>query len=161
MQAWVDSMGSGRERRLATPSLAVMLILIMDLGGASIVPSPAETDRQERDVRYDPVTKVSTDIEGLPPVDCGGCDLWSRAVDRGDRPASEAYGWWFGYAPDADANGVDDRLQTSSTVWNRGVSTASSALTAGARSLSSSISHGLLATRRNEPLRRSSDPMVG
>lgn len=111
MQAWVDSMGSGRERRLATPLLAVMLILIMDLGGASVVPSPAETDRQERDVRYDPVTQVSTDIEGLPPVDCGGCDLWSRAVDRGDRPASEAYGWWFGYAPDADANGVDDRLQ--------------------------------------------------
>ena len=26
MQAWVDSMGSGRERRLATPLLAVMLI---------------------------------------------------------------------------------------------------------------------------------------
>ena len=52
-------------------------------------------------------------VENVPPLDCGEhlCLVPDRDIDRGERPASEEYGWWYAYGPDRDFNGMDDRLQ--------------------------------------------------
>ena len=52
-------------------------------------------------------------VESVPPLDCGEhlCFVPDRDIDRGERPASEDYGWWYTYGPDRDFNGMDDRLQ--------------------------------------------------
>lgn len=34
-----------------------------------------------------------------------------RMPHRGDKAASEEYGWWFAYGPDSDFDGLDDRLE--------------------------------------------------
>ena len=34
-----------------------------------------------------------------------------RMPFRGDRYASEDYGWWFAYGPDSNFDGMDDRLE--------------------------------------------------
>ena len=34
-----------------------------------------------------------------------------RMPFRGDRYASEDYGWWFSYGPDSNFDGLDDRLE--------------------------------------------------
>ena len=52
-------------------------------------------------------------VDGLPPLMCGDelCKRPLRIDMRGQMPASEKEGWWLGYGPDLDWNGMDDRLQ--------------------------------------------------
>ncbi|MEC7229156.1 MAG: S8 family serine peptidase [Candidatus Thermoplasmatota archaeon] len=52
-------------------------------------------------------------VDGLPPLMCGDelCERPLRIDMRGQMPASEKEGWWLGYGPDLDWNGMDDRLQ--------------------------------------------------
>ena len=56
-------------------------------------------------------------VDGLPPLKCDydgeelPCDTPIRMPERGEKTAAEEYGWWFGYSPDRDNNGMDDRLQ--------------------------------------------------
>ena len=87
----------------------VLMFLIADLGGfatASVSGTPEEDQS---------VIEFTTPIfvEGLPPLMCDDdyCQRPTRIIDRGDRAASEEYGWWQGYGPDLDWNGMDDRLQ--------------------------------------------------
>ena len=38
-------------------------------------------------------------------------EMADRMPFRGDRHATEEYGWWFAYGPDANFDGLDDRLE--------------------------------------------------
>ena len=38
-------------------------------------------------------------------------EISERLPFRGDRYATEDYGWWFAYGPDTNFDGLDDRLE--------------------------------------------------
>ena len=38
-------------------------------------------------------------------------EIDDRMPFRGERIASEDYGWWFSYGPDSNFDGMDDRLE--------------------------------------------------
>ena len=38
-------------------------------------------------------------------------EMEDRMPFRGDRHATEEYGWWFAYGPDTNFDGLDDRLE--------------------------------------------------
>ena len=38
-------------------------------------------------------------------------EIADRMPFRGDRHATEEYGWWFAYGPDSNFDGMDDRLE--------------------------------------------------
>ena len=38
-------------------------------------------------------------------------EIKDRMPFRGDKHASEDYGWWFAYGPDSNFDGMDDRLE--------------------------------------------------
>ena len=92
-----------------TSLLLVLMFLIADLG-AFATASATNLDQEEQ-----PVVQFAEPIfiDGLPPLMCedGYCQRPLRIIDRDGRDASEADGWWQGYGPDLDWNGMDDRLQ--------------------------------------------------
>ena len=94
-------MRAGAAPRLRRARIAVLMLLVM-LGSSATAMVQAE----------DVQTPITT-VEGVPPVMCGAelCPTPDRFPDRAGRGAAEAYGWWTGYGPDLDANGMDDRLQ--------------------------------------------------
>ena len=51
-----------------------------------------------------PVSNEETPVEMVEEID-------DRLPFRGDRYASEDYGWWFSYGPDSNFDGMDDRLE--------------------------------------------------
>jgi hypothetical protein len=85
------------------------MFLIADLG-AFTTASATNLDQEEQTIIQfaEPIF-----IDGLPPLMCedGYCQRPLRMIDRDGRDASEADGWWQGYGPDLDWNGMDDRLQ--------------------------------------------------
>ena len=50
------------------------------------------------------VSNEETPVEMVEEID-------DRLPFRGDRYASEDYGWWFSYGPDSNFDGMDDRLE--------------------------------------------------
>ena len=91
--------------RLNTMLICVLTLLIADLAPVALADESAQV---EAIVSESPII-----IENLPPLMCGKdyCEVSERTILRGDKPASEEYGWWFSYGPDLDFNGMDDRLQ--------------------------------------------------
>ena len=91
-------MNLGEVMRLRAIGLFVLLIIADTSAGIHI------------DVDEGTAPKI---VENVPPLDCGEhiCLVPDRDIDRGERPASEEYGWWYAYGPDRDFNGMDDRLQ--------------------------------------------------
>ena len=90
--------------------LSIMLICVLTLLIADLAPvALADESVQVENI----VSESPTIIENLPPLMCGSdyCEIPERTILRGDKPASEEYGWWFSYGPDLDFNGMDDRLQ--------------------------------------------------
>ena len=91
--------------------LIALIFLIADCSAAASA-IPANTSENQAEVKIithgEPIL-----VEGLPPLMCGDelCDRPLRLDLRGDMPAAEREGWWLGYGPDLDWNGMDDRLQ--------------------------------------------------
>ena len=92
-----------------TSLLLVLMFLIADLSAFGTA-SATNLDQEETSaVQFaEPIF-----IDGLPPLMCEDsyCKRPLRMIDRDGRDASEADGWWQGYGPDLDWNGMDDRLQ--------------------------------------------------
>ena len=92
-----------------TSLLLVLMFLIADLSAFGTA-SATNLDQEETSaVQFvEPIF-----IDGLPPLMCEDsyCKRPLRMIDRDGRDASEADGWWHGYGPDLDWNGMDDRLQ--------------------------------------------------
>ena len=88
-----------------------LIFLIADVSAAASYNVGNDDSRNSNDepqMYTDPIL-----IDGLPPLLCGDelCDRPLRIDLRDNQPASEKAGWWLGYGPDLDWNGMDDRLQ--------------------------------------------------
>ncbi len=85
------------------------MFLIADLGAFTTASATNLEQEEQSIVQFtEPIF-----IDGLPPLMCedGYCQRPLRMIDRDGRDASEEDGWWQGYGPDLDWNGMDDRLQ--------------------------------------------------
>ena len=92
-----------------TSLLLVLMFLLADLGAFTTASATNPEQEEQTIIQFaEPIF-----IDGLPPLMCedGYCQRPLRMIDRGSRDASEADGWWQGYGPDLDWNGMDDRLQ--------------------------------------------------
>ena len=92
-----------------TALFLVLMFLIADLGAFATASATNLEQEEQSIVQFtEPIF-----IDGLPPLMCedGYCQRPLRMIDRDGRDASEADGWWQGYGPDLDWNGMDDRLQ--------------------------------------------------
>ena len=93
---------------------AILICLIFLLASYSAAANSTHLDKQQSLDSTPIITHVEPIlIDGLPPLMCGGelCERPLRLDMRGQMPASEKEGWWLGYGPDLDWNGMDDRLQ--------------------------------------------------
>tara|TARA_Y100001958_G_scaffold159307_1_gene160254 strand:- start:10304 stop:15262 length:4959 start_codon:yes stop_codon:yes gene_type:complete len=95
--------------RYSIPRQALFLVLLMLLLPMASQIQAIETLPEAQEPTHAPPILV----EGLPPLLCGEelCDRPLRMFDRDGRTAHMEYGWWQGYGPDLDWNGMDDRLQ--------------------------------------------------
>ena len=92
-----------------TALFLVLMFLIADLGAFATASTTNLEQEEQLIVQFtEPIF-----IDGLPPLMCedGYCQRPLRMIDRDGRDASEEDGWWQGYGPDLDWNGMDDRLQ--------------------------------------------------
>jgi len=92
-----------------TALFLVLMFLIADLGAFTTASATNLEQEEQSIVQFtEPIF-----IDGLPPLMCedGYCQRPLRMIDRDGRDASEEDGWWQGYGPDLDWNGMDDRLQ--------------------------------------------------
>jgi subtilisin family serine protease len=99
----------GLTQNQRTSLFLVLMFLIADLGAFATVSATDSLQEEQSVIQYtSPIF-----VDGLPPLMCedGYCQRPIRMIDRGERAASEEDGWWQGYGPDLDWNGMDDRLQ--------------------------------------------------
>ena len=93
---------------------AILICLIFLLASYSAAANSTHLDKEQSLDSTPIITHVEPIlIDGLPPLMCGDelCERPLRLDMRGQMPASEKEGWWLGYGPDLDWNGMDDRLQ--------------------------------------------------
>ncbi|MBK00792.1 MAG: hypothetical protein CMB48_07610 [Euryarchaeota archaeon] len=94
-----------------------MIVLILFFADIGIGVSGELSNLQDEEFLVESEKVPAILVDGLPPLMCNyeneqlPCDTPLRLPERGDKPAAEEYGWWFGYSPDRDNNGMDDRLQ--------------------------------------------------
>ena len=99
--------GLSKNHRLSL--FLVLMFLFADLGAFVTVSATNTPEEDQSPIEF----TAPIFIDGLPPLMCDDeyCQRPTRIIDRGDRAASEEDGWWQGYGPDLDWNGMDDRLQ--------------------------------------------------
>ena len=113
----IGGMGKGESAMKSTVGIRrsalfiALIFLIADVSAAAsynIGNDDANGSNESTQMHSEPIL-----IDGLPPLMCDGelCDRPLRVDLRDDQPASEKAGWWLGYGPDLDWNGMDDRLQ--------------------------------------------------
>ncbi|MEC8540407.1 MAG: S8 family serine peptidase [Candidatus Thermoplasmatota archaeon] len=93
---------------------AILICLIFLLASYSAAADSTHLDKEQSQGSTPIITHAEPIlVDGLPPLMCGDelCERPLRIDMRGQMPASEKEGWWLGYGPDLDWNGMDDRLQ--------------------------------------------------